>query len=212
MNRLRLRQYAVDSGVSPDQIDLIDHRKALWHKILRGTKDLDSPILGIKGPKKRPREAAVNFGMEVAIVVISALFSGSGEIPGDVAIGDHCADPLKSSSVESRTGAPDEVGRLLGEYPNFFSDMCGNLLTKEDCDGAAGKMYDSTDALADAGVCVWGARPLSVMETKLVMLGFVHLLMALYFWCVPTCLCASACLPACCYACVSLRFAVSGAG
>lgn len=177
MNRLRLRQYAKDSGVSPEQIDRIDHRRRC------GTKDLDSADLGIKGPKKRPREAAVNFGMEVAIVVISALFSGSGEIPGDVAVGEFCTDPHKFTSVDSRLlTAPAWAGEVLEEYPNFFSDMCGGLLTKEDCESTAGTMYESANVATDPGLCVWGARPLSVMETKLVLLGFAHLFMALYFW------------------------------
>jgi hypothetical protein len=56
-SRLKLRDYAVRMDVQPDEIWQIDHRRACLR-----TRDLDHPTEGISGPRKRPREAAVNFG------------------------------------------------------------------------------------------------------------------------------------------------------
>ena len=68
-------------------------------------------LAGISGPKKRPREAAVNFGFEVSMVVMSVLFSGSAEVgDGAVLIGEHCFDPLRNAGNWSANEFTDPLG------------------------------------------------------------------------------------------------------
>jgi hypothetical protein len=169
MNRLELRQYAVDQGVSPAEIERIDHRHACFWQM----RDLDSADEGIKGPKKRPREAAINFGLEVAIVVVSALFSGQGEVQG-VTVGKYCTWPDP-----------------LDPWADTFKMACGDLATEATCLSDAGQMHDTDDE--DAVVCVWEDRPWTVMETKLAVLAVIHLIMAYYFCNPGTLLCGEVC-------------------
>jgi hypothetical protein len=169
MNRLELRQYAVDQGVSPAEIERIDHRHACFWQM----RDLDSADEGIKGPKKRPREAAINFGLEVAIVVVSALFSGQGEVQG-VTVGKYCTWPDP-----------------LDPWADTFKMACGDLATEATCLSDAGQMHDTDDE--DAVVCVWEDRPWTVMETKLAVLAVIHLIMAYYFCNPVTLLCGEVC-------------------
>ena len=158
MNRVEIRKYAMQAGVPQEEVDAIDHR----HKYFWQVRDLDSAEDGVKGPKKRPREGAVNFGFEVAIVVISSLFSGDGFI-SDMYIGHYCTWP-----------AADHA------FAGYFAESCGELLSEQQCTSELGRMVDEPGA----DVCVWGERPLTVMETKLGCLAVLHLLMAIFFWCV----------------------------
>ena len=174
MNRVEIRKYALQAGVTQEEVDAIDHR----HKYFWQVRDLDSAEDGVKGPKKRPREAAVNFGFEVAIVVISALFSGDGLI-SDMYVGQYCTWPTKDHA-----------------FSGFLSQRCGELTSEQHCVSEAGRMIDEPEA----DVCVWASRPLTVMETKLGCLAVLHLLMAIYFWCALTLAgkfryCNSPCLP-----------------
>jgi hypothetical protein len=159
-NRVEVRKYALKAGVPDHEIDSIDHR----HKWFWQVKDLDSAEDGVKGPKKRPREAAANFGLEVAIVVISALFSGRGLVTG-VTAGSYCTWQAQDHP-----------------FASLFAEQCGELVSEEQCGSVDGMMLDDPDA----DVCVWTERPLTVMEAKLGSLAVLHLLMAIFFWCVFT--------------------------
>lgn len=156
MNRVEVRKYAIDHNVPQKVIDAIDHRHAFFWQV----RDLDNAEDGVKGPRKRPREAAINFGMEIAIVVISALLSGNGTVSG-VFFGSQCT-------------WTDGDHMLAKE----FDFVCGQLLTEGQCT-ENGQLIEE----GEVDRCVWADRPLTVMEAKLACLACLHLMMAYYFWC-----------------------------
>ena len=150
MNRIQLRRYAFQNNVPQVDIDDIDAKGIM--------KDLDTPEGGVSGPRKRPREKAFEFGMEVAIVVVATLFSGESELRyGE--IGNHCADSER---------APDAVGIDL-----WNERACQRARTEDECNTQPPSFN-----------CAWEPRPLNMVELRLGLLFIMHLLQALYFVCV----------------------------
>jgi hypothetical protein len=147
MNRIQLRRYAFQNNVPQVDIDDIDAKGIM--------KDLDTPEGGVSGPRKRPREKAFEFGMEVAIVVVATLFSGESELRyGE--IGNHCADSER---------APDAVGIDL-----WNERACQRARTEDECNTQPPSFN-----------CAWEPRPLNMVELRLGLLFIMHLLQALYF-------------------------------
>jgi hypothetical protein len=100
--------------------------------------------LGVSGPKKRPREAAVNFGLEIAIVVVSVLFSGRAAIAdGELKLGHNCLDPL-GSDVDMRATSGGTAHNALPLFVDvldsasaqeYYGDWCNDytLRTEDKC-------------------------------------------------------------------------------
>jgi hypothetical protein len=155
-----------------DEVLAIDHRKCC------GTRDLDSATLGVSGPKRRPREAAVNFGLEIAIVVVSVLFSGRAEIlGGQLELGHHCFDPLGSDPQLRAIGGGSardalplfvDVGNTASAQ-EYYQDWCNDysLREKMECESPLGWFppieADGNDEFwRDETRCYPTARPLGM--------------------------------------------------
>eukprot|EP01049_Picozoa_sp_SAG25_P004208 SAG25_NODE_259_length_10888_cov_14.204468_5_plen_160_part_00 len=134
----------------------------------------------------------MNFGLEVAIVVVAVLFSGTAPVAqGTIQIGSHCYDPLQSARRATEYTSP------MWDNPDsereFYTDFCHRfaLNSQDTCDselGAFPRLYrtGSREASALAGAeeaatgCVWGPRPVTTMEVRLAVLAVLHTLMAMY--------------------------------